>query len=619
MSGILGLRDTILLLFAGAGVVCPVIVVLISYVGARTMLAEQAFDHLTTSAEQKAQQLDVYFQGIEDHIASLAADPSMADTILEMSAAAEEVGATDAPLDDTALRSYYSGEFLSGFEANGNEPPPFTEVWPSEPARQLQTRWIADSPQPTGSKMLVDSLGDSTAYDRVHARHHPHLRLVHERFGYYDLFLISPEGRVVYSVFKEVDFGTSLHTGPWRETGLAEVFRAAVETPGPGAVQFVDFAPYGPSYGAWASFMGVPVLDGDELVGVLAVQMPVGRINEIMTNDESWEDVGMGRSGETYLVGQDQRLRSQSRFLIQNRAAYLEALSGAGVPAETLRQIDRQGTGVGLQEVTTKGALAALDGRSGVDRFSDYRGIAVLSSFRSVDVGGVTWALMSEIDREEAFAPAQELGRRTVTITLVGLAAILLMALWLARNLLGPVRALASRAEQIAAGDLDTPIDLGRGDELGDLAVQIERMRVSLRDLVHRQEAAIDALKVPIIPLNESTLVLPLVGVLDAHRLELTRHDLVEAAHRLRATTAIIDITGVPSLAREDAAQLARMADAVRLIGTRLILTGMRPQVASVIADLDEPLKGVRTERTLQSGIHLAEQLQGRTGSTPKS
>ena len=67
MIGRLGLRDRILLMFTGSGIVFPALVVMISYLGARDMLAEQAFEKLTNVREQRAQQLEVYFRGIEDH------------------------------------------------------------------------------------------------------------------------------------------------------------------------------------------------------------------------------------------------------------------------------------------------------------------------------------------------------------------------------------------------------------------------------------------------------------------------------------------------------------------------------------------------------------------------
>ena len=72
----------------------------------------------------------------------------------------------------------------------------------------------------------------------------------------YDIFLVDAEtGFIVYSVFKEVDYATSLKSGPYRDTGIGKVFRKALEATSPDAVVIEDFAPYEPSYNASASFI----------------------------------------------------------------------------------------------------------------------------------------------------------------------------------------------------------------------------------------------------------------------------------------------------------------------------------------------------------------------------
>ena len=81
--------------------------------------------------------------------------------------------------------------------------------------------------------------------------------------GYYDLFLIHPAGDVLYSVEKEADFGTNLKTGPWRDTGLADVFDRALASARDGGVVLSDFESYGPSAGAPAMFMAKAMVDAE--------------------------------------------------------------------------------------------------------------------------------------------------------------------------------------------------------------------------------------------------------------------------------------------------------------------------------------------------------------------
>lgn len=81
-------------------------------------------------------------------------------------------------------------------------------------ARYLQYHYIAANSNPLGKKHLLDAPSDGSIYSRVHARYHPIFRKIIEKFGYYDRFLISPEGTMVYTVLKETDFTTNFTTGP---------------------------------------------------------------------------------------------------------------------------------------------------------------------------------------------------------------------------------------------------------------------------------------------------------------------------------------------------------------------------------------------------------------------
>ncbi|MEW7983841.1 MAG: hypothetical protein AB2812_14030 [Candidatus Sedimenticola endophacoides] len=102
---------------------------------------------------------------------------------------------------------------------------------------------------------------------------HAIFRDFQRRFGYYDIFLVEPErGHIVYSVFKELDFATSLKDGSFAQSAIAEVFRLANQATDPDYYALTDFAPYSPSYRDPASFIASPIFDGEERVGVLIFQ-----------------------------------------------------------------------------------------------------------------------------------------------------------------------------------------------------------------------------------------------------------------------------------------------------------------------------------------------------------
>ena len=92
----------------------------------------------------------------------------------------------------------------------------------------LQYQYIAANPHPLGSKLNLDRANDGSRYSELHGALHPYLRTALRQFGLYDIFLIEPRnGTIVYTVFKELDFATSLVSGPYAKTRLADAFRAS--------------------------------------------------------------------------------------------------------------------------------------------------------------------------------------------------------------------------------------------------------------------------------------------------------------------------------------------------------------------------------------------------------
>ena len=240
-----------------------------------------------------------------------------------------------------------------------------------DPAARLRALYIEQNPYPPGRRRDLNDLGDGSLYSALHADVHGMAKLFVTERGYYDFFLIDPGGNIAYSVEKEDDFGTNLLTGPWRDTGLGDVFRRALEGAGKDAAAFSDLEFYGPSADEPALFMGKATRAATgELLGVIAFQLPVDKITAIMHHRD-----GMGETGETYLVGNDFYMRSNSRF--NSDSTILSIL------------------------VDTRTVRKALRGEQGVEFTPDYRGVDVLSAFTSLPVGDTRWAVMAEIDRRE--------------------------------------------------------------------------------------------------------------------------------------------------------------------------------------------------------------------------
>jgi PAS domain S-box-containing protein len=484
-----GIGAKILLLTCSLTVAVIVISLMLSNYSTRMALEKAAFEKLTAVREMKSRQIEDYFRSIEKQVLTFSEDRMIVDA---MSAFRDSFLSIQGELlprmadyagADAALHNYYEREFIPRLSENLPVPPEPGHYLPTgDTTRLLQYLYIAGNPQPTGEKHRLDAVSDYTSYSAAHRKFHPVIRSYLEKFGYYDIFLVEIEtGHIVYSVFKEVDFATSLLTGPYKDSNFARVFREAREAREPGFVSIVDFNEYAPSYNDQASFIASPIFDAGEKIGVLVFQMPVDRINDIMTNGQRWSKMGLGSSGETYIVADDYTLRNQSRFLIEDRERYLGSLAETGTASDVVDRIGSLNSSIGLQEADTRGSRAALAGESGVMIFRDYRGVEVLSAFAPLDIPGLHWAIMSEIDEVEAFRHIRELRNRMIVLGALLILLVAVLSYLLSRTLTRPVRSLAQAAQALAAGNLELPVERESGDEIGDLAESFERMRVALQ------------------------------------------------------------------------------------------------------------------------------------------
>jgi len=609
----LKIRTKMLIAFVAVAVLAIGVSGFIGFTIAGNALQEESFKKLTAVREMKANQIEDYFQQIDGQVRTLSEDRMVVEALRAFDEGYQEIdaglaGSQDAlSASDSELRGYYSGEYLPRLTPNLPAGEGVPEYWPEEAkTRILQELYIASNPFDVGSKHLLDNPGDGSPYSETHELYHPIIRNFLETFGYYDIFLANTEGDLVYTVFKEVDYGTSLLDGPYSDTNFAEAFRSALDAERGEFVFLVDFDPYAPSYNAPAAFIASPIYDGDEKAGVLLFQMPVDRINDIMTNRQAWADVGLGDSGETYLVGDDFTLRNQSRFLIEDSENYFDVLEETGTPSNVVEQIRNLNSTIGLQEIMTDGTLAAQAGETGEAIFPDYRGIPVLSTYMPLEIPGVNWVIMSEIDEAEAFAPAQTLGRTLLLASAILLVAIVILAIIFSRSITRPLETLTENAAELADGNLDVTINTDNRDEIGELSRSFDSMRGSIKRFIQRQNEAIDALSTPLIPLTDEIVVVPLVGELDERRLANTSELLTEGLYASSARVAILDLTGVPRLNEAEALSLVRLAKKANLLGAKVVITGLQPQIAAELTELNLHLEGINTERSLQNGVTFA-------------
>jgi len=217
----------------------------------------------------------------EKKLQAFASTPEVIAAMKEFAASFGSVR-TDNKMDSideakNAVLGFYDDAFTKEYqESNGKAPDLTNAKTIDDDAIALQYYYIVKNQEAMSEKNHLVQAEDASAWTKAHAKHHPFLeKYSHDDNGLYDLFLVDPEGRVVYSVFKEIDFATRLVGGPYEKTGLGETFKAVKDATDKNFVKTSKKAPYFPSFDGDTQFMGTSIYDGDTRIGVLIVQMPV--------------------------------------------------------------------------------------------------------------------------------------------------------------------------------------------------------------------------------------------------------------------------------------------------------------------------------------------------------
>ncbi|EYF00819.1 PAS domain-containing protein [Chondromyces apiculatus] len=125
-------------------------------------------------------------------------------------------------------------------------------------------------------------------------------------------------------------------------------------------------------------------------------------------------------------------------------------------------------------------------------------------------------------------------------------------------------------------------------------------------EIIRMQEESLRALSTPLIPIAEGVVVMPLIGSVNGTRAQQVMEALLEGVSRHRASIAILDVTGVTFVDRQVADALIRAAQAVSLLGSNVVLTGVRPEMARTLVEIGADLHGIVVHSTLQSAIQYA-------------
>ena len=472
----------------------------IAYQAGRSSLRTQVFNRLTEVRESQSRALASEFKDLKNSLIIYSHGAITVPALQAFIAGFDQLSnATIGPGQQQSISDYYNNTFMKEIEHYSTVKPDLSAVLPATSAQKyLQANYTAQR-KSDDVAVTVDDAHDGSAWSAANARYQDFFRQIVQRFEFEDVLLLDTRGNVVYTAYKDVDLGTNILTGPYNTSLLRGAYEKALASNSDDYVGITDFEIYQPAEGQPTAWMVSPVSDNGRTEGVMALQFPITKIDRLMTFDKQWAASGMGDTGETFLAGPDDLMRSDSRMLLQNPDQYKHDVVQAGTPPDVAETAIRLGMTTLIQPIGSDGTRAAQRGESGTMITQDYLGQETLQAYAPVVIpdSGLHWSIVAKLDTAEAFARESKF-TRTMVIAVTGtIFAICLAAMVASQVFVRPVRRLEAGAQRISGGEYDVVLPVETRDEIGDLTLAFNEMSRNLsikEDLLNEQRRENDRL-----------------------------------------------------------------------------------------------------------------------------
>lgn len=509
----LSIQSKLLIMLLAVSLVSSVIVGAIGFINGRQSLHDSAVDQLITIRSMRAAEVTTFME-------SVRRDASLHSRNLSAQNMSTAVNAGFADLADVelhesrreAVESYYQDVFIPELEGRSGEEYGDTAFIPETSAGQyVQSEYVTgnqDFDADYDAQLDLTDSGDGTSYSAATGRYGDYFTRLVQEAGYEDALLLNLDGDVTYSAYKGVELGTNLLTGPYRDSVLSKAYSEAIATNSVNTVVLTDFDRWIPSLNVPAMWVVSPVGNDSGITGAMAFQISIDTINDVMTGKEQWKAQGLGDTGEVYLVGRDDLMRSTARRLVEDPEDYVKRLISGGMAPTIVDRIGAIKGTVLLQPVDTKAVQEAQAGRSGTVVGRDFIGGESVTAYAPLEIEGLDWVVIARIDTAEAFEPVNVF-TRNVLLSLLGIMlGVSLLSLLLAQVFTRPIHRLVGAVHRVAEGDLDVQVPQSSRDEFGDLGNAFNDMASSLRikqELIEEQQKENEKLLHTLMPASVAT------------------------------------------------------------------------------------------------------------------
>lgn len=464
-------------------IVAATVVGFIAFQTGRSSMRDSVFNRLTEVRQSQSRALQDQLSDLKNSMIIYARGATTVNALADFTAGFDALA--DKPISPAQAQSvadYYTNTFLKQVQQSSGVTLDVDQLLPkSNPQRYLQANYTAVR-QNDDTAVKINDAHDGSLWSAANARYQDFFREIVSRFEFQDAMLLDTRGNMVYTAYKDVDLGTNILTGPYSGSKLRGAYEKALSSNALDYVGFTDFEIYQPAENDPTAWMVTPIVNGGRAVGVLALQFPASKVNRLMTFNKRWNESGLGTTGEVYLVGSDNLMRSDSRLFLENPQAYKQEVVDAGTPASVAERAIQVGGTTLVQPIPAESARRAQRGESGTQIGIDYLGNEALQAYAPVTIpdSDLNWSIIAKIDTAEAFEKETSFTRTMVLSTVGIIFAVCIAAVFLAQLFVRPIRRLEAGAQRIGAGDYDVAIPVSTRDEIGDLTEAFNEMSRSL-------------------------------------------------------------------------------------------------------------------------------------------
>jgi len=578
----------------------------------------QVNDRLVSLREVKKIQVQMYLNNLQKQILNYSTDPGVVSSIqgLTIGFQTDSREATnDINTKRNELIQFYNSHFSNKFKQHNN--PAFSSAESfvqrlDNASVTQQHAFIYLNESPFGEKYNLRDPDNESAMGGRHNENYDTLFSYYKKLEVADILLVNAKGYVVYSTQKNIEFATNLIDGPFKDTDMGQAYKKAMKSDDSKFSMMTDFKAHLADFNQQAAFIISPIQDLEEedafeILGTMIIKITPKKLNDILSSNHQWEDIGLGKSGDILVVDNNKKIFSTNRHFIENKNEFFDLISKTEIDSQTQDLIKELNDTAGILSSNNTATDLALQNKAGVMAENNVFNQPSLFAYAPIKAFGRHWAILSGLTTEEAFIANKSLSN-TLLITSMSIVTImviiaLVIGVIFSFRLIKPIQALDKSIQYIdSESDLTHKIPASSTYEFDKMANLLNCMLETFRRSMKKVSSSTAML-------SSASLQMSTVTKETSEGISQQFHEIDQVATAINEMTATVQEVAHNA---SEAASAAQTADAYANDGRRIVestinsidtLSQQNKRIADVIVSLSTQSESIGAVMDVIKGI----------------